>query len=138
MVLLEIHFTPLNRYTCTYICQLISIYSYLAPSTPPLNISIESLNSSAIRVDWEPPKPIHHNGIITEYEIQYYEMHQNITLKIINNSANKLFEVMTNLDSNVSYCVAIRVATIAGVSERSSPVCTFTGMYYVLFFNYLT
>ena len=59
-------------------------------------------------------------------------MHQNITIKTIN-STNKLFEVITNLDSGVSYCVAIRVATIAGVSERSSPVCTFTGMYVILF-----
>ena len=83
------------------------------------------MNSSALMVVWSPPIPIHHNGILTEYQIQYYEI-QNATKITINVHAETLIKIVSDLNSNVKYCVTIRVATIAGFSNVSSPICAKT------------
>ena len=102
------------------------MHYYLAPSTPPLNLTVTTVNNSAIKAEWNAPNLIHQNGILTEYQIDYYKMDESTPNISINLLADTHSKVITNLDINVNYCVTIRVATIAGFSTTSSPVCATT------------
>ena len=48
-----------------------SCYNSTVPSSPPQNIMVTSVNPASLRVSWQPPLPINHNGPITGHVIQY-------------------------------------------------------------------
>ncbi|XP_065903762.1 protein sidekick-1-like [Dysidea avara] len=41
------------------------------PSSPPQNVMVTSVNPSSLRVSWQPPPEIDHNGVIIGYAINY-------------------------------------------------------------------
>ena len=43
----------------------------LAPSGPPVNITIVDVSKTAINITWLPPDPIDANGIITGYVVVF-------------------------------------------------------------------
>lgn len=47
---------------------IIIIYNIVAPSGPPINISVQSVTLTSINITWKPPNPYDANGIITGYQ----------------------------------------------------------------------
>ena len=95
-------------------------------STPPVNLTIYSLNSTAIQAEWNAPEMIDQNGVLTSYQVRYNGSELDTTERVLNLSINKLSEILTGLLPNINYCVMIRVGNGAGFSEFSSPSCART------------
>ena len=98
----------------------------LVPSTPPVNITVYSLNSTAIQAEWNAPELIDQNGVLTSYQVRYYGTVLDTNERVLDININKFFESLTGLLPNVNYCVIIRAENGAGFSEFSSPNCART------------
>jgi len=59
---------------------LIWLYLYLVPSTPPRDVGVVVINSTAVFVDWRPPIVTDQNGMIKFYVVSVVDLQQtNIT-----------------------------------------------------------
>ena len=82
---------------------------YSAPSSPPLNVTTRTVNSTTIQVTWAPPAPENQNGIITLYNI-------NVTVSetksdfVLNASTTSLN--VTGLHPHYTYTFAVTAVTI--------------------------
>ena len=99
---------------------------FVVPSTPPVNLTVYSLNSTAIQAEWNAPELIDQNGVLTSYQVRYNGLNLDTTERVLDLSINTLSVILTDLLPNVYYCVIIRVENGAGLSEFSSPNCTRT------------
>ena len=99
---------------------------FVVPSTPPVNLTVYSLNSTAIQAEWNPPELIHQNGVLTSYQVRYNGSELELADIVLNLSINTMSVILTGLLPNVYYCVIIRVENGAGFSEFTSPNCTRT------------
>ena len=50
--------------------QVVTVICLSVPEAPPVNISAEPLNSTAVQVWWKPPDPQKINGINQGYKLQ--------------------------------------------------------------------
>ena len=82
-----------------------------------MDINATTLNSNMILVTWTGFPLIDHNGILTEYEIQY-----NQTVAVDSHPpsatervpANTTEVILTGLGANVDYNVTVRARTVVG------------------------
>ena len=102
------------------------MYIFLVPSTPPVNLTVYSLNSTAIQAEWNDPELIDQNGVLTSYQVRYNGSVLDTAERSLNLSISTMTVVLTGLLPNVYYCVIIRVENGAGLSEFTSPNCTRT------------
>ena len=102
------------------------IHLFLVPSTPPVNFTVYSLNSTAIQAEWNVPELIDQNGVLTSYQVKYHGSVLDTAERVLDININKLSETLTGLLPNVYYCVMIRVGNGAGFSEFSPPNCART------------
>ena len=109
-----------TRATLTY------IHLFLVPSTPPVNISVYSINSTAIQAEWNAPELINQNGVLTSYQVRYNGSVLDATVRVLNLSINTMFVILTGLQPNVYYCVMIRIENGAGFSGFNPPNCART------------
>ena len=49
----------------------IHVIVIIAPSGPPVNITIVSVSISSINITWLPPDPLDANGVITGYRVLF-------------------------------------------------------------------
>ena len=89
-------------------------------------MTVYSLNSTAIQAEWNAPELIDQNGVLTSYQVRYLGLELDTTEISLNLSINTMSVFLTELLSNVYYCVMIRVGNGAGFSEFSSPNCART------------
>ena len=99
---------------------------FLVPSTPPVNLTVYSLNSTAIQAEWNAPELLDQNGVLTSYQVRYSGSVLDTTERVLNLSIDMMSVILTELLPNTYYCVIIRVENGAGLSEFSSPNCTRT------------
>ena len=102
------------------------MHIFVVPSTPPVNLTVYSLNSTAIQAEWNAPDLIYQNGVLTSYQVRYNGSVLDSVERSLNLSINTMSLILTGLLPNVYYCVIIRVENGAGFSEFSSPNCTRT------------
>ena len=102
------------------------IHLFLVPSTPPVNLTVYSLNSTAIQAEWNAPELINQNGVLTSYQVRYNGSVLDTTERSLNLPINTVSVILTGLQPNVYYCVKVRVGNGAGLSEFSSPNCART------------
>ena len=100
--------------------------SLLVPSTPPVNLTAYSLNSTAIQAEWNAPELINQNGVLTSYQVRYNGSVLDATERVLNLNINTTSVILTGLLPNVYYCVIIRVENGAGLSYFSYPNCART------------
>ena len=97
--------------------------SFPVPSGFPLNITATTLNSTEIRVNWTTFPEIDHNGILTEYEVQFNQSVANNTQRPPSDSvlvpANITTVVLTDLGPDVLYTVTVRALTTVGPGPYS-------------------
>ena len=86
-----------------------SFLHYSAPSGPPLNVTISTVNSTTVQVTWAPPAPENQNGIITLYNINVTvsETKSGFTLNTSTTSLN-----LTGLHPHYTYTFAVTAVTI--------------------------
>ena len=102
------------------------MHLFLVPSTPPVNITVYSINSTAIQAEWNAPELIDQNGVLTSYLVRYSGSELDTTEISLNLSINTMSVILIGLLPNVYYCVIIRIENGAGFSEFSSPNCART------------
>uniref|UniRef100_A0A673I6Y0 Protein sidekick-1-like n=1 Tax=Sinocyclocheilus rhinocerous TaxID=307959 RepID=A0A673I6Y0_9TELE len=96
--------------------------SFVAPSVAPQNIQINTLSSTQLEVQWEPPPAETQNGIIQGYKILYWEMDsQNETerVKILFRPETNMR--LKNLTSYTYYMVKLSAFNAAGDGPFSEP-----------------
>ena len=102
------------------------MHIFLVPSTPPVNLTVYSLNSTTIQAEWNVPELINQNGFLISYQVIYRGLELDTTERSLNLSINTMFVILTELLPNVYYCIMIRVENGAGFSEFSPLNCTRT------------
>ena len=99
-----------------------SCYDSIAPSSPPQNVMITSVNPASLMISWQPPPPIDHNGLITSYVIQYNR--SGSSLKTMEgNSGITISELVAFVD----YSVIVAAVNSAGTGTFSDPVVERSG-----------
>ncbi|KAI6658157.1 Phosphatidylinositol phosphatase PTPRQ-like isoform X2, partial [Oopsacas minuta] len=98
-----------------------------APSSPPVNISITVINSTALNSTWRIPDIDEHNGALESVEIRLQgidiETSQIITVPITNtNDTTFKFTILSPLEEFVNYSVSFAVRNLVGLSPFSDPV----------------
>ena len=97
----------------------------LAPTSPPINISVVVVNSTALNASWRIPNEDEHNGLLTQVEIQVVGINLDTTERRIivsindsNDSATQ-FHIINGLEEFVNYSVILSVRNAAGLSPFS-------------------
>ena len=105
-----------------------------APASPPENVNVVNISSTAIRVSWDPVPLIDQNGVITQYEVEYNQttfsevsMYNTTTV-----NSTTLMVDLTGLEEYVVYSIRVRAYTSVGAGPYSDVVMERTqqdGMY---------
>ena len=114
-----------------YVWLLISV-----PGGPPQNLTAELLALDTVNVSWSPPPSEVHFGIITQYQIDYFEIPETISTEPIYTSGDYAYGdysetnisaavtvftadlniTLTELSSNATYRIAVAAINGAGFS----------------------
>ena len=100
-----------------------SCYNSTAPSSPPLNVMVTSVDPASLMVSWQPPPPIDHNGPITGYMIQYTRVGSSNPMTMEGNSGITI----SGLVAFVNYSVTVAAVNSAGTGTFSDPVVERSG-----------
>uniref|UniRef100_A0A8B9REK4 Sidekick cell adhesion molecule 1a n=1 Tax=Astyanax mexicanus TaxID=7994 RepID=A0A8B9REK4_ASTMX len=93
-----------------------------APSVAPQNIQVNTMSSTQLEVQWEPPPVETQNGIIQGYKIYYWEMdNQNETEKVKILFLPETSMRLKNLTSYTYYMVKLSAFNAAGDGPLSEP-----------------
>ena len=98
-------------------CQRMSCYNSTVPSSPPQSIMVTSVNPASLMVSWQPPPPIHHNGMITGYIIQYTRVRSSDMMSM--NVTSGTTHTISGVFAYVNYSVI--VAAVNGTGPFSNP-----------------
>ena len=96
-----------------------SCYSSTAPSSPPQNVIVRSINPSSLIVLWLPPPPVDHNGPITGYVIQYTRAGSSDIISVIVNSGTTLYTI-SGLVAYVDYSVSVAAMNVNGTGPYNN------------------
>ena len=96
-----------------------SCYNSTVPSSPPQNIMVISVNPASVRVLWQTPPMIDHNGPIT-YVIQYTRGGSSDMMSVNVNSGTT--HTISRLVAFVDYSVTVAARTVNGTGPFSNPV----------------
>ena len=99
---------------------------FLVPSTPPVNFTVYSLNSTAIQANWNAPELRNQNGVLKSYQVRYNGSDFDTTERVLNLGIGRISVNLTGLLPDINYCVLIRVKNGAGFSKFSFSSCTRT------------
>ena len=90
-----------------------------APAGFPQNVIATTLNSTGIRVNWEPVPAIEENGIIVTYEILYDpevtfngQISNNVSINTTDGSVLEM--ILNDLQEFVEYDITVRAYTSIG------------------------
>ena len=85
------------------------LYTFTVPSSAPLNVSLVNITSTSVIVQWNPPLPHDHNGLIRYYTITLIEITTNTYLT---SNSTDLFIQFENLHPHYDYSFSISAVTI--------------------------
>ena len=115
--------------------------SYIAPSSPPLNLTAVAVNATAIHVSWESPPTIHHNSPLTGFRLLYRTTTLGSTAMQIDASIpQQLHTVVVGLTPYTVYAVKAAVVNDIGIGPYSKEVSVQTwksGIREMVVFMYL-
>ena len=80
---------------------------------------VTSVNPSSLRVSWQPPPEIDHNGIITGYVIEYTRSGGSSDMMTVN--SGRTTRTILGLSPFVEYSVRVAAATSNGAGLSSDP-----------------
>ena len=84
---------------------------YLAPSGPPVNITLISITKNTLNITWLPPNPLDANGVITGYHVIFNRTRINdISSYLLTPSHNYFFKKGMNtliIDNLYYHCTGL-------------------------------
>ena len=91
----------------------------LAPSGPPLSISVQYVGASTLHVTWLPPEPEKRNGVIVAYRLctQAFTEHGQCYNIITVNGSSKI-AVISGLQPFTWYAVSVEAGTDGGYGPQ--------------------
>ena len=99
---------------------------FLAPSSPPIDITVTVINSTAFNSTWRIPEEDEHNGVIDSVEIRLVgidiQISITITVQITTNDTSLQTTILSPLQEFVNYSVSFAVKNDVGLSPYSNPV----------------
>ena len=97
-----------------------SCYNSTAPSSPPLNVMVTSVNIASLMVSWQPPLEVDHNGPITGYVIQYTRVESSDDMS--ENVNNGTTHTISGLVAYVNYSVIVAAVNVNETGTFSNPM----------------
>ena len=97
-------------------------FSYIVPSASPTSPSATITNSTAITVQWGPVDCMHHNGNITGYSVQYWEVGSERTLTVNVSGGDVTEYTISGLIPSTAYSVQVAAVNSAGTGPYTSPL----------------
>ena len=94
------------------------------PSEPPENTSVEVLDSTSVKVQWQPVPEKSRRGIITKYVIFYTVEKETKTEKV---RARHLEAIVNGLRQSTTYSFQVWAETVKGAGPKSKPENVTTG-----------
>ena len=88
------------------------------PSEPPESTSVEVLDSTRVKVQWQPVPEESRRGIITKYVI-FYTVEKETSEKEVH--APFLEAVVNGLRQSTTYSFQVRAETVKGAGPKSNP-----------------
>ena len=79
---------------------------------------VASVNPSSLRVSWQPPPEIDHNGVITGYVIEYTRSGGSSHMRTVTSGTKR---TISGLFPFVEYSVTVAAATSNGTGPPSDP-----------------
>ena len=95
-----------------------SCYNSTVPSSPPLNVTVTSVNPASLIVSWQPPLEINWNGPIY-HVIQYTIAGRSDMMMNVNVSSG---HTISELVAYVNYSVTVAAVNVNGTGPFSNPV----------------
>ena len=113
---------------CAFITNFLSFKLYIVPSRPPVVTEAMVISPMEVEVSWLEVDPIHQNGIITVYEVDYLPL-VNFSFEFTDirrvNTTNTTI-VLMDLHESVQYNITVRAFTSVGGGPFSNPVASVT------------
>ena len=94
---------------------------YIVPSAPPATVVAVSLTQSSMQVAWGEVPEIHRNGIITMYEIEYWQKGDESNRNNLSVNSDVFLHVLDTLEDFQTYVVRVRAYTVLGPGPFSEP-----------------
>ena len=106
---------------------IIIILYYLAPSSPPVNITVSLINATAFNSTWRIPDEDEHNGILVSVDIRLVGIDivdtSTITVPInTTNDTSLQTTILSPLEEYVNYSVEFAVRNGVGLSPYSDRI----------------
>ncbi|XP_049275010.1 receptor-type tyrosine-protein phosphatase delta isoform X2 [Rhipicephalus sanguineus] len=87
------------------------------PTSPPLNVTFRLQSPTTVVFTWEPPIPVHRNGHITHYSVQFRRRSSDFSADDRNTSHTRV--VFSSLDEKTDYIMRVRACTAKGCGPWS-------------------
>ena len=97
-----------------------------APSAPPTFVSVSSVTSSSITVQWRAVNCIHRNGDITGHIVQYSIQGSGSTVRKNVPGGSATEATLTGLTSTTAYYVAVAAVNSVGIGVYSESISILT------------
>ena len=114
-----------NALFCAFITNFLSFKLYIVPSRPPVVTEAMVISPMEVKVSWLEVDPIHQNGIITVYEVDYLPL-VNFSFDIRRVNTTNTTIVLMDLHESVQYNITVRAFTSVGGGPFSNPVASVT------------
>ena len=95
-----------------------SCYNSTAPSSPPQNVMVTSVDPASLMVSWQPPPQVDHNGPITGHVIQYTRIGSSDMMSVNVNSGTT--HTISGLVAYVGYSVTVAAMNVDGTGPYSN------------------
>jgi len=92
------------------------------PSLPPSQLDVNLDSETSMSVKWQPPPPLHLNGVILGYKISCVANETKFNLNLNTNSTTRAV-IVGNLIKDMKYCVQVAAFTKKGTGPFTSQTC---------------
>ncbi|XP_067118377.1 tyrosine-protein phosphatase Lar-like isoform X6 [Centruroides vittatus] len=99
------------------------------PSAPPQNVIGSTIDSSTLRISWQPPPRDKQNGIITYYKIKYQKVGSKKFAIEVSLNPDERFYVIHGLEKWTEYQIWVLAGTSKGDGPLSPPLILRTDEY---------
>ena len=96
-----------------------------APSSPPQNVMVTTLDRASLNMTWQPPEALSQNGPIIGYLITYERSEQPLIL--MSGTATETEYIISGLIPFVTYLVNVAARSVNGTGSFSSTVMQVSG-----------
>ena len=91
------------------------------PAAQPARVGAFAISESSIQIAWDEVPAIHRNGIITLYEVQYWQSGDESDTTTVPVDPDEFVLDVDGLGDFLTYLIRVRASTAVGAGPYSSP-----------------